>query len=126
MQRQFVDEEVRVRSCRRAADIEPMLGEAPQSVLVLDLGIGPAECLQFLGRLIGRVSSPPIIMVGPGKMAELEWSMRELGALAFLPDSVSGEELARLCRRQWSVTDTAISSVLWCATPTRPGLAQET
>jgi len=110
MQRQFVDEEIRVRSCRRAADIEPMLDDAPESVLILDLDAGAAECLQFLGRLIGRVSSLPIIVIGSGRIAELEWPMRELGTLAFRPGFVSGEELARLCRRQWSAVDAAVGS----------------
>ena len=108
LQRQFVDEDVRVRSCRRTADIERMLGDAPRSILVLDLDAGPAECLQFLGRLIGRACSPPIIAIGPERLAELEWQMRELGVLAFLPGTVSGEELAGLCQRQWGLTDAAI------------------
>ena len=105
LQRQFADEEVRVRSCRRVADMGPMFDGAPQCVLVLDLDAGAADCLQFLGRRIGRVSSSPIIAIGPGRLAGLEWPVRELGVLAFLPGSISGEELADLCRRQWGPTD---------------------
>jgi DNA-binding NtrC family response regulator len=70
-------------------------------VIVLDFDSGAADCLQFLGRMAGRNPWRPVIVIGSARTVDLEWPIRELGALAFLPGTVSGEDLARLCRRQW-------------------------
>ena len=103
LQRQFAEHDVRVRGCRSAADLGRMLDESPGSVLVLDLAAAPAACLQFLGRRVGQALQSPAIVVASRKMADLEWPVRELGAVEFVADAISGEDLARLCRRQWSV-----------------------
>jgi DNA-binding NtrC family response regulator len=104
LERQFLDQGVRVRACRMTADILPRLARS-RSVAVLDLEAGAADCLQFLGRVVGRTPFVPAIVIGSARTAELEWPTRELGAVDFVFDSVSGEELAALCRRQWTCSD---------------------
>ena len=107
LQRQFNDEDIRVRNCPSTSELVTLLESCtvsgdttPAFVVVLDFAAGAAECLQFLGRLISRAGPWPIIVIGSSRTAELEWSVRELGALEFVVDYISGEDLARLCRRQ--------------------------
>lgn len=115
LQRQFDDEDVRVRACNSTVDLERMQvgtddvyagarAGAPSGVCVgvLDFDAAPAECLQYLGRRIGRRLDCPSIVIGSPRTVALEWSVRELGAVEFVVDAISGERLARLCRRQWS------------------------
>ena len=116
LQRQFDDDEdVRVRACNSTADLERMQAETEDDragdwagepsgvrVAVLDFDAAPAECLQYLGRRIGRRLDCPSIVIGSPRTAALEWSVRELGAVEFVVDFISGERLASLCRRQWS------------------------
>lgn len=102
LQRQFLGAGVSVRACRSTADMLRSWQAAPGSVLILDLSRAAAECLQFLGKLLGQVPSPTVVVIGSGPTAELEWPIRELGAVAFLSGFVSGETLARVCRRQWT------------------------
>ena len=103
LQRQFADEEVRIRACRSTADVDERLRESPGSLVVLDLRAGSAACLQFLAAGSQKPVRPPMIVVGSLRTAELEWPMRELGATEFLPDP-PGDRLAAVCRRQWQAT----------------------
>ncbi len=102
LQRQFVDEDVRVRSVRSTADVLEAVERAPKCVVLLDFDSAPAECLQFLGRWIGLVPFLSIVVVGSQRTASLEWVVRELGALEFFADVSAGEDIVRLCRRQWT------------------------
>ena len=102
LKRQFLGDDVTVRACRSVSDIESKWESAEETVIVLDLEAEPANCLQFLGQSMGDSAHPPVIVIGSSRVLELEWSVRELGAVEFLPDSVLGEDLATLCRRQWS------------------------
>jgi hypothetical protein len=104
LQRQFLGTDVRVRACRATADVLSLLPASGQAVLLLDLEAGPPECLQFLGRWVGRMPAVAIVVVASPRTAELEWPIRELGSLEFLAGFVSGEEMARLCRRQFTPT----------------------
>jgi DNA-binding NtrC family response regulator len=103
LKRQFLGNDVVVRDCRSVSDIESKLENSEETVIVLDLEAEPANCLQFLGQSMGDPAGPPVIVIGSSRVLELEWPVRELGALAFLADSVLGEDLAKLCRRQWSL-----------------------
>ena len=71
---------------------------------MFDLSDDAADCLQFLGRCGARSCFPPVIVIGSKLTAELEWPLRELGALAVVEDRISGEELAQLCRRQFEAS----------------------
>jgi DNA-binding response OmpR family regulator len=96
LQREFHNEAVRVRCCRSANEVERTLRQLNADLLLLDLEVGPGACLQLLGAAARRVTT---IVVGSRQTAELEWSMRELGAATFLPETLPGHELAHLCRK---------------------------
>ena len=100
LKRQFLGDDVVVRACRSVSDIESKSRNAEETVIVLDLDSEPANCLQFLGQSMGDPARPPVIVIGSTRVLELEWPVRELGAVEFLSDSVLGEDLAKLCRRQ--------------------------
>lgn len=101
LQRQFVGDRVHVRQCVRLGDAGKLAGEG--CVLVLDFDAAPADCLQFLGRRVGNGRYIPSIVIGSPSTAALEWTARDLGALAFLVETPPGAALARLCRRQWTL-----------------------
>ena len=102
LERQFADEEIRVRGVRSAADIGVDRSERP--VIVVDLASAPKESLALLARLSESSGHGPVLAVGATAQtdSDMEWAVRELGAVAYLPRTVSGEELAALCRRQWT------------------------
>lgn len=102
LRRQFADENVRIRGCRSTGDAAVILRESPLCVVVIDFEAAPADSLQFLGRMMDGLSPAPVVVVGSKQSAELEWSIRELGAAAFLRECYSGSELAQLCRRQFA------------------------
>jgi hypothetical protein len=103
LQRQFLNEAVRVGGCFAARDFRQRLQSGSADVAVMDVDAAPAECLQLLGHLSGLPGLPPLIAISSPKSAPLEWSLRELGVLEFATEFRGGEELARLCRRQWSM-----------------------
>ena len=103
LKRQFLGDDVVVRGCRSVSDIASKSESGEETVIVLDLQAGPANCLQFLGQSMSDPAQPPVIVIGSSRVLELEWPVRELGAMEFVPDSVLGEDLAKLCRRQWSL-----------------------
>ena len=103
LKRQFLGDDVVVRACRSVRDIESKSRTVEETVIVLDLEAEPANCLQFLGQSLGDPAQPPVIVIGSSRVLELEWPVRELGAVEFFADSVLGEDLAKLCRRQWSL-----------------------
>ncbi len=102
MQRQFIGEEVRVRWCTELRDMPRHLAANGSFVVILDFDENPAECLQFLNRFVSAPRSVPFLCIGSRNTAELEWIVRELGGLAFFPDHVTGDQIAALCRRQWT------------------------
>jgi hypothetical protein len=77
-----------------------MLVKMPASVLVLDLAAGAADCLHLLEGVSERRSAAVAIVIGPREAAELEWPVRELGAIDFLFEAAAPYVLARLCGRQ--------------------------
>jgi hypothetical protein len=100
LQRQFERaERVHVRGCRGFSDLGNQ-GKIPQNcVVVLDLSVNTAECLQYLGREICGKLCGPVVVMAPQEMSDLEWAVRELGVKEYLSGFYSGEELAKLCRR---------------------------
>ena len=107
LQRQFQKEDLRVRACSSIVDVRRHLDSHAETnpntkqIVVLDLDAGSAECLQFLGRR-NRSWNSDVIVVGSPTTLELEWSIRELGAFGFVPHDIGGDELARICRRQFA------------------------
>ncbi len=131
LQRQFDDDDIRVRGCTSTADVtraiashtSPLvIGDIGHSIassanaaaprrdrlvgtlVLLDLTSGLAECLQLLGRSLKVCDFPPTVVIGNQELADLEWPVRELGAIDFLLGHLSGDELATICRRQLTST----------------------
>lgn len=93
LQRQFSDEgHVHVRGIRTAASV----GDHPPagSVIVADLESAATESLALL-----ETARLPVLVVSAIAQASLEWPVRELGAVAYLTEPVSGEDLAAMCRK---------------------------
>ncbi|NOX55099.1 MAG: hypothetical protein GXP27_11820 [Planctomycetes bacterium] len=105
LQRQFDPAEVTVRRCRSVADVRrlafptPGAASADPRVVLLDLESGPADCLQLLGSGLPRVHRVPVVVYAPGRAVELEWPLREAGAVDVIVEHIPGRAMARLCRR---------------------------
>ena len=100
LKRQFLGDPVEVRACRSTRDVDRQIDRQPGGgVIVLDLGSGEAEMLQFLRRRSQQWPGWPALVVADREATELEWAVRELGALDFLVDPVPAERLAEACRR---------------------------
>ena len=100
LQRQLADRQVEVRECRSVHDLDSATDDVATAVVLLDLGSAPAECLVWLGRQIRESDARPVIACSTTDLADLEWTVREAGAIAFVNDEITGAELARLCLRQ--------------------------
>lgn len=99
LKRRLPAREILVRPSRAAGDALTLAQAMRGSVLVVDLAVGLQPALQLLERLMTlRVLVSPIV-VSPDSAAELEWPLRELGAVAFVNEAASGQEVADLCRR---------------------------
>ncbi len=95
-----------MRGCRSISDLHELVRCTPVAVVVADLGAAPAELLLWLGSLIRERLEPHVIVVAPGELISLEWTLRELGASCVVDEFVGGKPLALLCERQcreWSV-----------------------
>jgi DNA-binding NtrC family response regulator len=104
LQRQFVTEDVRVIACRSVRDVEERAAAVARGMVLLDASPAPADCLQFLKRGLLDPDALPVIIVASKALAEREWLFRELGAIAFFARTISGHEMASLCRKQWAVS----------------------
>lgn len=71
------------------------------SVLVIDLTTDPGEALRLTALVSRGLLANSILIMGSQPEAELEWPFLELGAHAFLLDSLRGEALAKICLRQF-------------------------
>ena len=105
LQRQFDPGEVTVRRCRSVADVRrlafppPGAASGDRRVVLLDLESGPADCLQLLGSGLPRVHRVPVVVYATGRAAELEWSLREAGAVDVIVKHIPGRAMVQLCRR---------------------------
>jgi DNA-binding NtrC family response regulator len=99
LKRILTPEAVLIRPCRSVADLLVLCRSMPESVVVIDLDAGIKPALQCLEQaLLSRLGVLPLV-VEAGDTRELEWTFRELGALAVLPETIRGDELAALCQR---------------------------
>jgi DNA-binding NtrC family response regulator len=111
LQRQFANEGVRVIECRSLADVAERTKEVRRGVILLDLVFKTAECLRFLGRRLNDGTALPVFVVGSNRLADLEWSVRDLGATAFFAHTIPGHQMADLCRRQFRLRETANTEI---------------
>jgi len=101
LQRQFDRTRITVRECRSVSDLLPSISGFESALLVIDFDAAMLDCLNWLGSgEVNRSRHCPIIACGSADTMDLEWLLREAGITAFLPDVISGDEFARLCRSQ--------------------------
>jgi hypothetical protein len=79
-------------------------------VVVLDLATAAEESLALIAQSGHSKFELPKIVLASGEQAELEWVIRDLGAVAFLAEPVSGDDLAALCRKQWQTASSKTGS----------------
>ena len=96
MQRQLHGEDVAVRGCRRVQDI---IGTAPPDVAVLHWDGAGLEIPSAVQTLREHSEELGILVILPASLHEVEWSLRDLGATAVLPEAEGGGRLAAVCRR---------------------------
>lgn len=104
LKRYFQQEDVQVRPCRLPAQVLATLTAIPGSVTIVDLSAGAAQGLRLITQAKQQVPAGEVIVIAPESMVDLEWPAREFGALAFLPESVSEDELGALCSKQLSAS----------------------
>jgi hypothetical protein len=102
LERQFSGENVRVRGIRKVTSA----GDRPSGgcVIVADLESAATESLALLAGTTDPTAGVSLLVIGATAQASLEWPVRELGAVGYLTEPVSGEDLAALCRKQWAGT----------------------
>jgi hypothetical protein len=83
------------------ADLPGPLVNGARTVAVVELEMAPGDCLRWLAARLGGTAGPAAIVVGSRQTAELEPLVRELGAAEFVLETVGGERLAQICRRQF-------------------------
>ena len=105
--RQFVQSAVRVRGFDSLPALHSALPAAARAVAIVELDAAPADCLRWLASQMNDWPRNAIIVVGSHRTAEFEPLVRELGAVEFVLDTVTGESLARICRRLHA-TDAAL------------------
>ena len=105
LQRQFRNESVRVRGCRTLSELSAFAFPPIAEVLVLDLPEDLAECLQWLSKLVAPPTVPSVIVLCSSEAADLEWTLRDVGVREVLSGDLSGEQLARTCRRQFAISE---------------------
>ena len=100
--RRLAHEDVLIRVCRVAADVERTCAALPGSVLLIDLVVGELDSLRLLAASSLWLPAPLPVIVSPPDLAELEWAARELGALEFQVEPVNASRLVALCAAQLS------------------------
>lgn len=100
LQRQFLDEPVRVRGCHAWNELSKQMAD----VVVIELPSDAASCLHWLATLVGRPRITPVIVLCPIESADLEWPLRDAGVREVVVGEFDGERLARSCRRLWSTS----------------------
>ncbi|GDY06702.1 MAG: hypothetical protein DWI21_04620 [Planctomycetota bacterium] len=105
LQRQFRNESVRVRGCRSLSELFSFVFPPIVDALVIDLPEDITECLQWLSKLVASPKVPSVIVLCPTETAGLEWTLRDVGVREVLVGDLSGEQLARTCRRMISSSE---------------------
>lgn len=97
--RQFQHTEIAIRECRKVDDLLPAANQLALGLLVVDLSSGLKDCLHWFNDVSCNRQRWPIIACGSNHTADLEWALRDAGVSAYLPDIVTGTEMAHLCRK---------------------------
>lgn len=115
LQRQFqTDADVKIRDFRSISELNTTVVSSTstkaiqatanqrttaRTVVLLDLEADPAGCLRFLEQHLENRPQIATVVVGSEETSELEWPIRELGAVTFINDYHAGLNLAQLCRQ---------------------------
>ncbi|MAG92473.1 MAG: hypothetical protein CMJ48_01800 [Planctomycetaceae bacterium] len=99
LQRQNESGLIRIRRCTAISEIEGVLTPTIDAVVVLALDEALADGLRFLDRMRQRSNNMPVVVVGSEATESLEWVVRESGAKAFVSDTTTGPQLARICQQ---------------------------
>ncbi len=102
LQRQFLDDNVRVGACRSVKDLDQRLAHQAYDVCVIDLSADLAGLLRWLGDQQDHGARVATLAIATEEQQSLEWHVRELGATAFATEYVTGNQLAAMCRKQWN------------------------
>jgi hypothetical protein len=111
LQRQFERIPVTICECRVVEDLLPSIHEFRTALMVVDLDAAIVECLSWFGTMAtSHAACYPIIACGSADTANMEWLLRDAGVTAFLPEAISGDDMARLCRRQLGLSKPGVAS----------------
>lgn len=105
LQRQFRNESVRVRGCRTLSELSSFAFPPIADILVIHLPEDLTECLQWLNRLVAPPRIPLVIALCSSEERDWEWTLRDVGVREVLVGELSGEQLARACRRQLAISE---------------------
>lgn len=101
LQRQFLQSSVEVRECRTVKDLLRELDGIPTGLRIVDLDPFVEELVNaFTTRKFSQLTQLPTIGIASPSLDHLEWILRDAGLSEFLPNTVTGDELNRICRRQ--------------------------
>ncbi|VAX38533.1 hypothetical protein MNBD_PLANCTO02-2733 [hydrothermal vent metagenome] len=99
LQRQLSGEMFEIRLSYSAGDIfqrESFIRD--NEIALFEFHSAPADCLQTFRKILEQNIKQPVIVIHSEEDFFLEWSLRELGITHFLPDKITGKELAHICR----------------------------
>lgn len=99
LKRQFAGDWVVVRECRSLNEIHAVAADLEHVVILAVIDAAPAEILNWLERPAITMSRAGLIVISSPDWAELEWPIREAGAMAFMSDETPGVRVAHWCRR---------------------------
>lgn len=111
LQRQFENSTTTIRECRSLSDLIPSTQGFDAALIVIDLESDLENALAwFIENWRESLHTCPLIACGSPSVSDLEWILRETGVTAFLPEVLSGDAFARLCRRHLNLPANAKSS----------------
>ena len=103
LERQFLHQELVVKSCRSVDDLDDLTRTETPTVAVVDLDVDPPGTLRWLARRLTAGPDVSTIVVVTEERHSLHWHIRELGAVAVVSEYLEGNRLARLCRKSLDV-----------------------
>ena len=107
LQRQFLRSAIEIRECRTIDDLFRTPIQAPAGLFLVDLDSFIEDLLAEFTSKQGRNSAPwPVVGIASESLAPFEWILRDAGLAEFLPSTMTGEELSRVCRRQLGLKST--------------------
>ena len=95
----LADWPIRWRECRSASDLASALEDAPEPIVLADLGRRPESVLADLASALPGGGRALVLVLDPGRRPWAHPIARELGATVVLPGVTTPPEVERLFRR---------------------------